>query len=149
MTDKVVEELDEILDKLCEDGYYVNAYSFQEYPSGIIFGYEDKEEAEKYFERLAIEFENVGIGFIDENDLLKPVGKECIKFKKKGGFKGYFKTEKDNDVIVKKTKTKEIQKEVQETIIRKETIKSFKYGEWGFYISITALILSIITLLLK
>lgn len=37
----------------------------------------------------------------------------------------------------------------QENIIRDGTIKSFKYGKWGFYISIIAIIISTITLLLK
>ena len=40
-------------------------------------------------------------------------------------------------------------KENQENTIREKTIESFKYGEWGFYLAIIAIIMSIITLLLK
>jgi hypothetical protein len=49
----------------------------------------------------------------------------------------------------KRTEINEIQKEVQEGIIRKGTIESFEYGKWGFYLAVTALIVSILTLLLK
>lgn len=40
-------------------------------------------------------------------------------------------------------------KENQEDTIREKTIESFKYGKWGFYISIIAIIISTIALLLK
>lgn len=51
--------------------------------------------------------------------------------------------------IKKNTVKKNIIKETQEEIIRKGTIESFEYGKWGFYIAIIALIVSILTLLLK
>jgi len=41
------------------------------------------------------------------------------------------------------------EKEGQEKTIRTKTISSFKYGEYGFYISIIATILSIIALIWK
>lgn len=40
-------------------------------------------------------------------------------------------------------------KENQEDVIREKTIESFKYGKWGFYMSIIAIIVSIIALLWK
>jgi len=38
--------------------------------------------------------------------------------------------------------------EAQEDTIREKTIENFKYGKWGFFMSIIAIIISIITLLL-
>lgn len=39
--------------------------------------------------------------------------------------------------------------QIQESTIREKTIESFKYGKWGFYMSIIAIIISIIALLLQ
>ncbi|UAM97811.1 hypothetical protein K8354_16195 [Polaribacter litorisediminis] len=70
-------------------------------------------------------------------------GEEVLE---KGGWLQYLKKQnkkEDNNEI------KNIRKEVQEEIIRKGTIESFEYGKWGFYLAIIALIVSILTLLLK
>lgn len=56
------------------------------------------------------------------------LGKE---FKRKGGYSSIDK--KDN----------------QENTIREKTIESFKYGIWGFWLSIIAIIISIIGILLQ
>ena len=70
--------------------------------------------------------------YIDENysGLVKisETGKEFIR---KGGYRSADK------------------KEHEEETIREKTIESFKYGEYGFYISIIALIVSVIALIWK
>jgi|TARA_B110000240_G_C13385327_1_gene404412 hypothetical protein len=127
MSEKEIEILDKILDKLCEDGNYVDAYSFQEYPTGIIFGYEDNEEAKEYFVNLAIEFEDAGIGTINKDNLLKPIGKKHIKFKNNGGFKKYFKDIEKEKELQKQDNLKQIEREE-----RIEKIEGFQLDEFEY-----------------
>jgi hypothetical protein len=127
MSEKEIEILDKILDKLCEDGNYVDAYSFQEDSTGIIFGYKDNEEAKKYFENLAIEFENFRIGELNKNNELNPIGRECIKFKKKGGFKKHFENLKIEELLNQKDNLKKKEKEERIENIEKFQIDEFEY----------------------
>lgn len=62
------------------------------------------------------------------NLIITELGKEFLR---KGGYSEMDETEK------------------QEKTIRTKTIESFKYGKWGFYLSIIAIIISIIALFLK
>ncbi len=62
------------------------------------------------------------------NLIITDLGKD---FKRNGGYAEIDETEK------------------QEKTIRTKTIESFKYGKWGFFLSIIAIILSIIALILK
>lgn len=63
-----------------------------------------------------------------------------------GSYSSFIRSE---NVSQKNKLNAEIRKQVQEEIIRRETIEKFRYDKTAFYIAIASLLLSLITLLLK
>ncbi|WP_068453061.1 hypothetical protein [Polaribacter atrinae] len=119
----------------------------------------DKRESYHYFidikgERIdSVDIQpKVIANYMERYGLISIYGEFCtltsngIRIYENKGWLKYLNETKEKETS---NKNKEIRKETQEEIIRKGTIESFEYGKWGFYTAIIALIVSILTLLLK
>ncbi|WP_445749942.1 hypothetical protein [Polaribacter sp.] len=95
-------------------------------------------------EIIAYEMQNNGLIRINgENCHLIKFGEEVCK---NGGWLKYLELQKKEE---KKENNDKIIKETQEKIIRKETIESFKYDKWGFYLAITSILITVLLELLR
>ena len=129
MSDKEIEHLDEILNKLVYSYGFTTANYHQD-SNGKLYGFKDIEEGEKYFGKLAMEFEELGIAtFYEIESNFKANGNEHIKFKDKGGFKSYFERLKIEESIQSEISVKKSKKEAREEEIQLFQIDEFKYKE--------------------
>ena len=127
MTDKEVDHLDIILNKICKSNSSVY-YKFLQDENGYPLGIKDDEEAQKYFIKLSLEFETIGIAYYDNpSSVLAPVKNECIKFENNGGFKVYYKNLKQSIIENKKLSESEKERQVTKDKIDKLTLGNLEY----------------------
>jgi hypothetical protein len=129
MNKKDLENLELILEKICENNESVFYKIFQD-EKGNPFGIKNDEEAERYFIRLTFKFESIGIAYYNNSSfVLSPVNNECIKFKDKGGFKTYFEKEKEQSYLESESILKQQEKEQRDEKIQLYLIEEFEYKE--------------------
>ena len=132
MEDKEIKDLDDILDIAIESKNDVHWDSMQEYPSGILYGFDSKERDKglEYFGKLIMVFEDLGLGTADLNSYyLTLYRNEYVKFKNKGGFKSYFENLKEQEYLKTEHNLKKEEKDKRIEEIENYQISEFQYKE--------------------